>query len=91
MKPLALYTGHDIENDDDKFIAIAEGAEMPLYAFTYAIEMIQFYFEDPTETLDNFHLDHSIIARKHAQTIANLIAAETRLNDHAFEDEEVIF
>jgi hypothetical protein len=39
---------------------------MPLYAFTYGIEMIQFYFEDPNETLDNFMLDHSIIARKHA-------------------------
>ena len=66
LRPLALYTGHGIEEDDQKFIAIAEGAEMPLYAFTYGIEMIQFFFEDPNETLDNFQLDHSIIARKHA-------------------------
>ena len=66
LRPLALYTGHGIENEEEKFIAIAEGAEMPIYAFTYGIEMVQFYFEDPTHTLDNFRLDHSIIARKHA-------------------------
>jgi len=66
LRPLAHYTGHGIENHEEKFIAIAEGADMPLYAFTYGIEMIQFYFEDPSATLDNFQLDHSIIARKHA-------------------------
>ena len=66
LKPLALYTGHGIDKEEEKFIAIAEGAEMPIYAFTYGIEMVQFYFEDPSHTLDNFRLDHSIIARKHA-------------------------
>ena len=91
MIPLALFSGHGIENDDEKFIAIAEGSEIPLYAFTYGVEMVQFYFEDPSETLDNFMLDHSIIARKHAQTVANLIAAEARMNDHTFEHEESIF
>ena len=91
MKPLALFTGHGIENDEEKFIAIAEGDQMPIYAFTYGVEMVQFFFEDPSETLDNFLLDHSIIARKHAQTIANLIAAEARLNDHSFEHEEKLF
>lgn len=64
---------------------------MPLYAFTYAIEMIQFYFEDPTETLDNFQLDHSIIARKHAQSIANMLAAEARMNDHSFDEDDFVF
>ena len=54
LKPLALFTGHGIEDDEEKFIAIAEGTEMPLYAFTYGIEMVQFYFEDPSATLDNF-------------------------------------
>ena len=34
-------------------------------------------------------LDHSILARKHAQTIANLIAAEARMNDHTFDEESV--
>ena len=66
MRPLALYQSHGIEKDSDKFIAIAEGIDMPIYAFTYGIEMIQFYYEDPTASLDNFFLDHSIIARKHA-------------------------
>ena len=86
-----MFTGHGIESDEEKFIAIAEGEEMPIYAFTYGVEMIQFFFEDPSATLDNFMLDHSIIARKHAQTIANLIAAEARLNDHSFGHEEQLF
>lgn len=54
MKPLALYTGHGIDEEKEKFIAIAEGNEIPLYAFTYGIEMVQFFFENPTDTLDNF-------------------------------------
>ena len=56
----------DIEDSDGQFIAIAEGIELPLYVFTYQVEMVQFYFEDPSETLDEFMLDHSLIARKHA-------------------------
>ena len=40
IRPLALYTGHGIDDQDEKFIAIAEGVEMPLYAFTYGIEMV---------------------------------------------------
>ena len=40
LKPLALFTGHGIDKEEEKFIAIAEGAEMPVYAFTYGIEMI---------------------------------------------------
>lgn len=91
LRPLALFTGHGIDNEDAQFIAIAEGREMPLYAFTYGLELIQFYFEDAGETLDNFQLDHSIIARKHAQTIANLIAAELRMNNHSFEHEDSIY
>ena len=51
--------------------------------------MVQFFYEDPTASLDNFYLDHSIIARKHAQTVANLIAAEARMNDHSFDDSNV--
>ena len=91
LRPLAVFTGHGIDAEEDRFIAIAEGVEMPLYAFTYGLEMVQFYFEDPTQTLDNFQLDHSIIARKHVQTIANLIAAEARLNDHSFDHENTVF
>lgn len=91
IRPLALFSSHGIDNNEEKFIAIAEGIEMPLYAFTYGLEMVQFYFEDPTMTLDNFELDHSIVARKHAQTIANLIAAEARMNDHSFDVEDSVF
>lgn len=53
--------------------------------------MIQFYFEDPSATLDEFILDHTLLARKHAQTIASLIADESRLSTHRYEDQEEIF
>lgn len=93
LKPLALFTSHDATKakEDDKFIAIAEGVEMPLYAFTYGVELVQFYYEDATAAGDEFQLDHSILARKHAQTIANLIAAEARMNDHEFDQEETVY
>ena len=92
LRPLAVFTSHDkITNEEDKFIAIAEGAEMPIYAFTYGVELVQFFFEDATATKDQFVLDHSILARKHAQTIANLIAAEARMNEHSFDHEESVF
>ena len=70
IKPIAVYSSHGIEDEGDKYIAIAEGHDMPIYAFTYGVDLVQFYFEDPSATLDNFQLDHSIIARKHAQTIS---------------------
>jgi len=53
--------------------------------------MVQFYFEDPSETLDEFVLDHSLIARKHAQAVAGIIADESRLSSHKFDDPEEIF
>lgn len=53
--------------------------------------MVQFYFEDPSATLDEFLLDHSLIARKHAQTVASLIADESRLSTHNFDDPEEVF
>lgn len=49
LKPVAVYS-----NYDEPFVAIAEGVDLPLYAFTYAVDMTQFYFEDPSATLDNF-------------------------------------
>lgn len=75
LKTLATYK----TAGDDEFIAIAEGKKVPIYAFTYNIEMAQFYYEDPSMTGDKHSLDHSIIAREHAQRIAALIADEGRL------------
>lgn len=66
LKPVALFSDYNSIYDDQKYVAIAEGVDMPLYAFTYAVDMTQFYFEDPSATLDNFELDHSIVARHHA-------------------------
>lgn len=82
LRPLATFSSHEIDDLSDQFVAIAEGKDMPIYAFTYGLDLIQFYFEDPSDTLDNFQLDHSIIARKHAQKIALLIAQEARLCSH---------
>lgn len=65
-KPLAVFA-----TDDEQVVAIAEGVKVPLYAFAYGIELIQFYFENATENLDDHVLDHSLVARKHAQYIAN--------------------
>ena len=90
LKAVATYE-MEIENADEQFIAIAEGVDLPLYVFTYQVEMVQFYFEDPTETLDEFLLDHSLIARKHAQAVAGVIADESRLSSHKFNDPEEIF
>lgn len=61
FKPLAVFA-----TDDEQVIAIAEGIKVPLYAFSYGIELIQFYFENSTENLDDNVLDHSLVARKHA-------------------------
>lgn len=91
FKPIAAFSSHGISSNDQKFIAIAEGIEVPFYAFTYGLELTQFFFEDPTHTLDNFVIDHSIVARKHAQTVANIIADEARLCDNRFEREEDVY
>ena len=94
IKPMATYTSHGINEGESQFVAMAEGLGLPLYAFTYSIEMVQFYHEDPDAfvgTNDEIHIDHSIIARHHAQEIASLIADEARLCQHSFEDPEEIF
>lgn len=83
LKPLATFVSDSV--DSDRFVAIAEGVDMPIYAFTYGIEVPQFVFEDPTKTADYNALDHTIIARTHAQYIAGLIADEGRQCPHEFE------
>ena len=91
LQPIAVYQTHGGEVADDDFVAIMEGKKVPLYAFTYGLEMVQFYFEDSRLNNDETQLDHSIIARKHAQSVASLIADEARLSSHSFEHEEDIF
>jgi alpha-acetolactate decarboxylase len=106
MNPLATIHGSaDIDNelsmldqrnikymDEDEFVAIAEGTELPFYFFTYNIEMIQFVYTDFMENEDQIEvIDKSIPARHHAQFIAQQIADEARLNNHKFQDESSIF
>jgi hypothetical protein len=80
FKALATF-----KTPDSDVVAILEGTKLPIYAFTYAIEMIQFYFENSTDNLDEDVLDHSIIARTHAQYFARTIADEARMNNNTFD------
>ena len=67
-----------------------EGKELPIYVFTYGIEMVQFVFADPL--LVNFDsLDHSIPARDHARYIANQIADEAKLSRKSFSSSQEEF
>ena len=99
ITPLASYqeTGVQIKNGEKvnstknydpstEFVAIAEGTHLPIYIFTYNIEMTQFVFTDLIKNLNQSeHIDKSIPARHHAQFVANQIADEARLNNHKFE------
>ena len=68
---------------EDEFIAIAEGIELPLYIFTYNIEMTQFAFTDMMRNPEQKEqIDKSLISRHHAQFISHQIADEGRLNGH---------
>ena len=52
-------------------MAIAEGKEIPLYIFTYNIEMTQFVYTDLLESSNQQEIiDKSIQARHHAQFIS---------------------
>jgi hypothetical protein len=50
-----------------EFIAIAEGTDLPLYIFTYNIEMTQFIYTDIMKNPDQVEcIDKSLISRHHA-------------------------
>ena len=81
MTPLASYkdTGIEIKHgkivvnstkpysEEDEFVAIAEGTHLPIYFFTYNIEMTQFVYTDLIKNLNQSeHIDKSIPARHHA-------------------------
>ena len=108
MNPLATILGSaDTDNDfsmkekskskskyieEEEFIAIAEGTELPFYFFTYNIEMTQFVFTDFMENEEQEEIiDKSIPARHHTQFIAQQIADETRINNHKFLNESSIW
>jgi hypothetical protein len=86
-----VFKTHEGEPEPTDFVAIAEGIKLPIYAFTYNLEMVQFNFEDATKSNDDQLIDHSLVARKHAQYMANMIADETRLSNHSYSDPEHIF
>ena len=70
-------------NKDYEFIAIAEGIHLPIYLFTYNIEMTQFVYTDMYKNPDQEEcIDKSLLSRHHAQFISSQIADEARLNNH---------
>ena len=99
ITPLASFNGSGIEigthrnhnltapyDPKQEFVAIAEGTHLPVYIFTYNIEMTQFVFTDLIKNLNQTeHIDKSIPARHHAQFVSGQIADEARLNNHKFE------
>jgi hypothetical protein len=90
LEPIAIFKmfnedGSHFEDQDSHFIAIAEHKKLPIYFINYDVEAVQFVFEDPVANLDKHVLDHSIIARKHAQYIANLMADEGRMNARSYD------
>ena len=76
----------DYYNDKEEFIAIAEGRDLPLYLFTYNIEMTQFVHTAIEERLEQDEvIDKCIAARHHAQFLSHQIADEGRMNEHTFD------
>jgi len=68
-----------------EFIAIAEGVEIPLYIFTYNLEMTQFVYTDlMVKEGQQEIIDKSIPARHHAQFVSQQIADEGRMSNHRF-------
>ena len=76
-------------NSEEEFVAIAEANDIPMYIFTYNVEMTQFVYTDimVSENQEEI-IDKSIPARHHAQFISAQIADEARLNNHKFEISE---
>ena len=77
---------HQPYRKDLEFVAIAEGIDLPMYIFTYNIEMTQFTFTDMLKNPEQVEcIDKSLISRHHAQFISHQIADEARLNNHKLE------
>jgi len=81
ITPLATFAGsayaeNELTMDDitqldytkeHEFVAIAEGIDLPLYIFTYNVEMTQFVYTDLMRAPDQREvIDKSIISRHHA-------------------------
>ena len=77
----SAYAEHELTMDNiadkaydpnNEFVAIAEGIDLPLYIFTYNIEMTQFVYTDLLVNPEQEEvIDKSIPARHHAQFISH--------------------
>jgi len=73
---------------ENEFIAIAEGSDLPIYIFTYNIEMTQFVYTDLMQHPEQSQvIDKTILCRHHAQFVSQQIADEARLNNHGLTEE----
>lgn len=66
----SITSKEDTYTSEDEFVAIAEGADLPLYIFTYNIEMTQFAYTNLMKNPEQEEIiDKSIPSRHHAQFI----------------------
>ena len=65
LNPNVPSTSNTEEEEQNEFIAIMEGLDLPIYIITYNIEMTQFVFANPVDT-EYDPIDHTIGARDHA-------------------------
>jgi len=59
-------------DEENEFVAIAEGLTLPIYIFTYNLEMTQFVYTDLYKNPDQEEcIDKSLLSRHHAQFISH--------------------
>lgn len=64
---MQLPDGDRLYHPEDEFVAIAEGTDLPIYIFTYNVEMTQFVRTEIMDRDDQEELlDKRIPARHHA-------------------------
>ena len=77
--PVATYN-NDRADQDEEFIAIVEGAHFPFFGIAFSVD--RFQFNDNLAIEED--IDHSKVAVKLAQRLANLFVDEARLSTNVF-------
>lgn len=89
---LTNETESEVYDKNKEFVAIAEGIDLPIYMFTYNIEMTQFAYTDLMKNPDQEEcIDKTLLSRHHAQFISHQIADEARVNNHKRDVEDSDF
>ena len=77
--PVATFN-EDKKNQEDEIVAMIEGAHFPIFGSAVSLEKIQ--FNDDLTIEDD--IDHSKVAIRMAQRLANLFVDEARLCQNTF-------